>query len=417
MAEKLNKTKKYMYISLFSGGGIGDMGFRNAGLDPIVMNELEPNRAELLANNYKNAEIVVGDISTHLDEIYLKTIERLKGERLFMISATPPCQGMSKNGIGTIKKAIRDGKRPKIDERNYLYKNALILLDKLRPVFFVWENVDRMFNTVLLNENNQEVSFVDEFTKNLKELGYIGKFEIHNMAEYGIPQNRKRAIGVFIDKDMVEESFKIGDLFPKALLKKGDFKTVDEVIGHLPPLDSINKEKSVSSFHPLHYVPVSRKELYYWISNTKPNCSAYENNECPKCHYVSQNKDVFCAKCGTLLPKPTVCKNGEYRIIKGFVSTYKRMRGDEPAPTVTTRSAYACSDKNLHPTQNRVLSIYEVALLFGINPDDYDWTICKNGQRQYANSMLLRDILGEPVTPVYTEKLGKLLMSFSLKKD
>lgn len=405
----------YKYISLFSGGGIGDIGFRKAGLIPIVLNELEANRAEIISNNYREATVIVGDISEHINEIYEATIAKLNGERLFMLSATPPCQGMSKNGIGTIKKAIREGKRPQIDERNYLYKNAIVLLKKLRPVFFVWENVDRMFNTLLLNDDGEEVSFVEEFTSLLNKEGYIGRFEIHNMAEYGIPQNRRRAVGVFVDKEMVSDDFDIDDLFPKKLYNKGNFKTVDETIGHLPILDSKDKKSAKSAFHPLHYVPVSRPDLYYWISNTKPKCSAYENNECPDCHYISEKQDVFCKNCGKLLPKPTVNKDGEYRIIKGFVSTYKRMSGDEPAPTVTTRSAYACSDKNVHPTQNRVLSIYEIALLFGINPDEYDWTIEKNGKREYANAMLLRDILGEPVTPVYTKYLGELLIH--LKKE
>lgn len=401
--------EKYKYISLFAGGGIGDIGFRNAGYIPIVMNEIEENRAEILKSNYSDTNIVVGDISTHIEEIYEKAIKKLKDERLFLLVATPPCQGMSKNGIGTIKKAIREGKRPKIDERNYLYKYAFELLQRLRPKFFIWENVDRMINTLLLNENGKEVLFVDEFKEQLEKVGYIGKFEIHNMAEYGIPQNRRRTIGVFGDKSLLNEKFNINELFPKAVLNKDNFKTVRDTIDMLPELDSIDKKKAKSDFHPLHFVPVSRKELYYWISNTKPNCSAFENNECPECHYISENKDVFCKQCGKLLPKPTIKKDGEYRLIKGFVSTYKRMSADEPAPTVTTRSAYACSDKNIHPTQNRVLSLYEIALLFGINPNEYKWTVVKNGKETYANAMLLRDILGEPVTPVYTRLLGENL--------
>lgn len=401
--------EKYKYVSLFSGGGIGDIGFKNAGYIPIVMNEIEKDRAEILKSNYSDAQIIVGDISTHLEEIYEKTMKKLNGERLFMLAATPPCQGMSKNGIGTIKKAIREGKRPKIDARNYLYKYAFELLQKLRPKFFIWENVDRMLNTLLLNEDGKEVLFVDEFKKQLEKAGYIGKFEVHNMAEYGIPQNRRRTIGVFGDKSLLNEKLEINELFPKAVLKKADFKTVRETIGMLPELDSIDKKKAKSDFHPLHFVPVSRKELYYWISNTKPNCSAFENNECPECHYISEKEDVFCKRCGKLLPKPTTKKDGEYRLIKGFVSTYKRMSENEPAPTVTTRSAYACSDKNIHPTQNRVLSLYEIALLFGINPDEYKWTVVKDGKEVYANAVLLREILGEPVTPVYTKLLGENL--------
>lgn len=399
----------YKYISLFSGGGIGDIGFRNAGFLPIIMNEIDANRAEILKNNYKNTEIIVGDISKHVHEIYDKAIKQLNGERLFMIVATPPCQGMSKNGMGTIKKAMRDGKRSQIDERNYLFKYVYELLVQLKPKFFVWENVDRMFQTKIINDSGNEVLLVYEFEKMLIEAGYHGRFEVHNMAEYGIAQNRRRTIGIFIDKELENDEFDIAELFPNRILKKEDFKTVGQAIGNLPELDSADKIKATSHFHPLHYVPVSRPKLYYWISNTKPNCSAFDNNECPICHNISDKTDVFCIHCGELLPKPTVKKNGEYRLIKGFVSTYKRMNEDEPAPTVTTRSAYACSDKNIHPTQNRVLSIYEIALLYGINPDEYKWTRIKNGKEVYASSGLLRDILGEPVTPVYTKLLGNNL--------
>ena len=80
--------KKYKYVSLFSGGGIGDIGFKNAGYIPIVMNELEENRAEIIKNNYPDSYVVVGDIATHLEEIYNQAVKKLNGERLFMISAT-----------------------------------------------------------------------------------------------------------------------------------------------------------------------------------------------------------------------------------------------------------------------------------------------------------------------------------------
>ena len=65
---------EYKYISLFSGGGIGDIGFRNAGYIPIVMNELEENRAEIIKNNYPDSDVIVGDIATHLEEIYEKAL-------------------------------------------------------------------------------------------------------------------------------------------------------------------------------------------------------------------------------------------------------------------------------------------------------------------------------------------------------
>lgn len=76
---------------------------------------------------------------------------------------------MSKNGIGTIKKAMKDGKRPKIDERNYLYKCVLKVLNQLKPKYFIWENVDRMFNTFALNNQGDKVLLVDEINEQLKK--------------------------------------------------------------------------------------------------------------------------------------------------------------------------------------------------------------------------------------------------------
>ena len=40
------------YISLFSGGGVGDTGYRDSGLSPIILNELETDRAQILQANF-----------------------------------------------------------------------------------------------------------------------------------------------------------------------------------------------------------------------------------------------------------------------------------------------------------------------------------------------------------------------------
>ena len=59
-------------------------------------------------------------------------------------------------------------------------------------------------------------------------------------------------------------------------------------------------------------------------------------------------------------------KTGEKRLMKGFVSAYKRMNWDEPASTLTQNFQYACSDNKLHPDQSRVLSLYEGLIIQSI---------------------------------------------------
>ncbi|MGL5641304.1 MAG: DNA cytosine methyltransferase [Paraclostridium sp.] len=425
---------KYNSVSLFTCAGIGDFGFKKAGISHIVMNELIEDRAQIAKVNFPEAVMINGDIRENIENIENITKVKLKEEHsdeLFLLTATPPCQGMSKNGIGSILKAIREGKRAEIDERNYLFEPVIELVERLHPKYFFWENVDRMANMFVLNDDNEQTRLTDYIQEKLKVLGYIGEFRLINFADYGVPQNRQRMIGIFrrqCTKSVLKE-IQADDLFP---LKTHDvegyeniskYRTVRETIERLPQLDSKNSSLCKSDFHPLHKVPVSREELYWWISNTKEGDTAYNNNECTSCGYVNNNEDVYCKKCKSLLPKPTVEKNGEIRLIKGFISAYKRMTYDKPSPTITTRSAYACSDNNLHPTQNRVFSIYEVSLLHGLNPEEYKWgPISKENKKtgkvtvkKIAPDTLLRDVLGEPVSPIFTEIVGKHLINIEKK--
>lgn len=388
-------------ISLFACAGFGDIGLRNQGFETLVMNEIDEDRAQIAQLNLPEAKVIAGDIYDKLDDILNVSKQKLGNDRLTLLLATPPCQGMSKNGIGTILKAMRDGKRPSIDPRNYLFQPTLLAIEKLNPKIHIFENVDRLMNTYVIIDG-ESVLVTDHIIKEMKKIGYTGTFRILDAVDYGVPQFRKRTIGIFLnDKDF--PNVKITDLYPKPThgrvgnMHLAEYTTLEDAIGHLPALDSRNKDTAKSDFHPLHKVPVSREDLYYWIENTPEGKSAFENNTCPNCGDLNETNEINCASCHTLLPKPVVVdkKHGEVRKIRGFVSAYKRMNYNRPSHTVTTRSAYAGSDSNLHPTQNRVLSIYEAAILQGLDPNKFVWGPLKG--KELANDMVLRDIIGEAV--------------------
>jgi len=143
------------------------------------------------------------------------------------------------------------------------------------------------------------------------------------------------------------------------------------------------------------------------MRNTPEGCSAFDNNTCLSCSFLNKKTDVKCTSCGSLLPKPVIIKNGEFKLIKGFVSAYKRMYWDKPASTVTTRSAYACSDHKVHPSENRVLSIYEIAKLQGIDIDDVIWN--DSTGKQFPDT-LLRELIGESVPPLFTKIIAKKIV-------
>ena len=106
---------------------------------------------------------------------------------------------------------------------------------------------------------------------------------------------------------------------------------------------------------------------------------------------------LYCEKCGSLLPRPWTLdkKTGEKRIMKGFVSAYKRMNYDIPASTLTMNFPYVSSDNKIHPTQNRTLSMYEATVIQTIN--EYPFSFIVDGK--YVSDNLIIETIGESVPP------------------
>ena len=90
-------------VSLFSGAGIGDLGIHyGCGIETIVAVEKEEDRADLIRVNYPETEVIQGDIKQKVTEIIDVSNSKLNGKRPLLISISPPCQGMSQNGISDI---------------------------------------------------------------------------------------------------------------------------------------------------------------------------------------------------------------------------------------------------------------------------------------------------------------------------
>ena len=405
----MNMKRNRSTASLFSGAGFGDMGFESAGFDHLLLCEVDPKRTSFTAANFPDAKVLTTNVADNIDGICLEMTERLKAsqyDNLFLLYATPPCQGMSKNGIGTILKAMSDGKRPETDKRNRLYLPVLEAVRRQKPTWVFFENVCRLLNFKDVDSDG-DVRLIPEIIESeLYDLGYIGRFEKVQMADYGVPQTRLRTVGVFRQRGDLTVRSNYSFLPPKVIKSKAQWVTVRDVIGKNEALDAGCKDSRVSNKNPLHRVPKWRDELYFWMENTPEGCTAFENNSCVGCGYENPKEIVECAQCQELLPKPSILKNGERKVIKGFISAYKRMFWDKPASTITTRSAYACSDHKVHPEENRVLSIYEIAKLQGINVESVVWSDSSGKQ---FNDTLLRELIGESVPPVFTEIVGNYI--------
>lgn len=420
-------------ISLFSSSGIGDLGLHANNISTVIANEIISERAELFKNNNPNTHMFCGDIWNLKGDIISYYKENFD-EELFMILATPPCQGMSSNGMGKMLSDYRKGLRPKFDERNRLIIPTLDIIESLKPRWVVFENVPNMNNTLIYNDNGELVNIIDYIFARLGE-NYVGKAEVVDVADYGVPQNRKRLITVLSRDPHAKKYFKHNNTFlpNKTHCKEGNILlkpwiTVRDAISKIPPIDAKKGHNKDKNFNPLHKVPTLDVKKYFWVENTPEGETAF-NNQCvnPTCLYqenmrhgtsrnheginkANNNTPLYCEKCGSLLPRPYVeGEDGELRIMKGYVSAYKRMKWDEPASTLTQNFQYACSDNKLHPSQNRVLSMYEGLVLQTIA--DYDYSFIVNDK--LVKDGLIRDTIGESVPPKMIDLLCRFIIELS----
>ncbi len=309
------------------------------------------------------------------------------------------------------------GLKPKLDERNTLIVNALNIIEKLRPRLVVFENVPEMENTLILQDDGSLINIMELIKTRLKN--YTGTYNIVEFADYGVPQRRQRLITIYSRDPEIIKLIQNGEVLPPKTHSKEEsiftkkWVSVDEALKGIPPLDAKNK-KSARSHIPFHYVPILDDHKYFWVSNTPPGKGAFDNqciNE--KCRFqgnpthnashdadginrASKKTPIRCLKCGDLLPRPWVQTGGEYRLMSGFTSAYKRMRGDLPASALTSNLSYACSDQKIHPTQNRVLSLHEAFVLHTISNFDFFW---ERADGKPLRDKSIREMIGESIPP------------------
>lgn len=420
-------------ISLFSGAGISDTGYALAGFDFIVQVEMSARRAALGQANFHGRERpwIVGDVREKVQEIIQTYRERAGDERPALLVGTPPCQGLSSSNPS---RGQRKGNQAKDnEEKNKLLLTLADVAAELRPRVIVVENV-RQVLTLHVDHRNRTGRLVEHFKWELRDYEV---FEgIVDVADYGISQNRKRAILVAVHRDEpwlpALVAHKLGP-WPRRTHKapelagdKLNWVTSVEWFDYMkyPSLDSASGQTAKNhAFHPLHEVPSYEKEQdrYLQISSIpkRQGRTAYQNSPCLHCEQEVPDKDKdgrkeaylsHCPACGgELINRPYVRgvdKAGKptFRLIKGFTSSYRRMYPDRPCSTVTTNSSHVGSDYKIHPFEDRVLSILEVSDLQTV-PRYYNWKFA------YANNLryTIRNVIGEAFPAYFTYLHGKLL--------
>ena len=419
--------------SLFSGGGIGDVGLEwGAGIPVIAAGEIIPSRASLIRKNFPDTHVFEGDVWDFKDD-YIKFFKKqLNGSQPWLLTLSPPCQGMSSNGAGRISAEIRAGKRPREDQRNRLILPGIEILEELKPDWFILENVKRMENTIIRNENEYPENILSCISRRLDPLGYSTFANIIDFRDYGVPHNRQRLITIGCRIPSIAGNFKSnknvfsGDLSPfhapASHSKTGPrkWRTIRDTIGYLPKLDAHSKLSDPDDIY--HCVPKWNDNQYYWMQHTPEGRSAFENLTCPACRTRSADSSATRCRCGISLPRPQVLRHGKESLVRGFKTSYRRMSWDKPASTLTMNSGVISSDVKGHPEQNRVLSLREILLLSTLDNPMWKKTYSFEGIRygrmsreETFSKKLVREVIGESIPPLAMMKLVKHIQKLEKK--
>lgn len=395
-------------ISLYAGAGLSDFGYMAAGFNLVVQVEANAYRAAIGADNFPNSTWLIGDVRKLRREI-VSAYRRNTTRGLDLLIATPPCQGMSSSNPSRGKRNTKDALRNQ--SKNSLILDIVPIAKALRPRVIVAENV-RQLLTFAVRRGRTATPVIEILKSKLREYTvFAGTLDV---ADYGVPQNRKRCLIIAVrNTEPWVEACLTAKHLPWPKCTHGDGRRPWVTVGtwlrsmKYEPLDAISGELARGD-HPLHFVPSYDPDRYLQVSSIPKNSgrSAYQNDRCPDCDYspvpVGRMRCNACA--GLMRNRPYVLQDRKPRLVAGFHSSYRRMHSRKPAPTVTTNSSHVGSDYKIHPFENRVLSILECADIQTI-PRLYKWERAIRDGRTYT----IRNVVGEAFPPFFTYLHGRLL--------
>ena len=321
-------------IDLFCGCGGLSKGFEMAGFKTKIAIDMWADAVKTFNYNQGKEVAVCEDIHNWDDE-FLENLA--KEDDVVGIIGGPPCQGYSTVGTRDVN-----------DPRNHLYKEYCRIVEKIRPDFFLIENVKGL--TTLSGG-----AFKDDIISRFSALGYTVSYQILNAADYGIPQNRYRVFFVGMKKSGFE--------FPEPF----DYKvTTKDAIGDLPYLKGteVAKKYLISPFS--DYQKLMRGDTDVLLNHEGTNHSQQTID------IISLIKDG-----GKISDLPK-----EYWEVRKYNKAFQRMNSNGQSNTVDT------GHRNyFHYDQNRIPSVRENARLQSF-PDNFEILGSKTSQyKQVGNAV------------------------------
>ena len=342
---------RFTCVDSFSGAGGLSLGLKDAGFEVLLSFDIDERCIETLQSNpkYFHHPALCDDIKNMLNGKLLDIIGLKQGE-LFLLAGGPPCQGFSVQRIGEDS-----------DSRNELVLLYGRLINEVRPMFFIMENVSGI-------QGKRGKAILAELIRETESIGYHVHKQLVDAGDFGVPQRRKRMV-------LVGERADIGStyMFPNPT---GEKRTVRETIEFLPSPPEDGKP------HP--NFPLHRRDRLSEINLRRINALQQ-----------GQGRDF--------LPEDLLadCHKVDSAVI-GHRNVYGRMSWDDVAPTITARFDSFTRGLFGHPTQPRSISLCEGALLQTF-PLDYNF---KGSKIEIARQ------IGNAVPPKLAKAIGESIIKY-----
>jgi DNA (cytosine-5)-methyltransferase 1 len=263
-------------------------------------------------------------------------------DRVLLVGCAP-CQGFAAHRKSVVGE----------DPRRNLFKAFCQITSVVKPDAILMENVPDLFSA----------DHWRHFAAGRRQLirsGYRVRAGIYNLAGFGLPQERFRAV-VMAFRDEFE--------LPCAPLEPDSYRTVRDAIGRLPALASGEADPK----DPMHVASNHRESTLATLRKVPKD---------------GGNRPVGVGPA---------CLDRTRKAHGGYTDVYGRLAWDRPSVTITARCRTPSCGRFAHPEQDRGLTTREAALLQGFPPDYVFCGPFDDGFKQVGNAVspLVAKALGE----------------------
>jgi len=304
-------------IDLFCGAGGVTLGLKNAGFQVAAGVEIREAVSDTYKTNHPEVDLIVKDIRN----VSASDFSKIKTS-IDLIAGCPPCQGFSQ----------LTEKYKRSDSRNDLALQMARLVVELKPRMVMMENVPGLMT--------KGKKYLDEFVRILNDNGYICDMGVVQMADYGIPQSRRRFVLLAGKGFRISLPVPTHSNNPGKSSKAKPWVTLFDAIGSMPkPVDlSYANQNGGPEKYQWHIIrnltPLSLKRLK--ALKAGESRFALPRHLRPECHK----------------------KNSQ-----GFQNVYGKLSWKKVSSTITSGCTTPCMGRYGHPRAARTISVLEAAMI------------------------------------------------------